>query len=130
MSAVSMPMPITRIRSRTIRFGRASGACLSRSRRAFSICWICSATSCLRARSRWSSAGVLGGIGALGRVWMFEAVRRRLELGIEAANTEARQGRLDAVDDRGVLANEGLALAVGTLGILICEGRNRAHLAV
>src|SRR5262245_12196260 len=61
---------------------------------------------------------------------MFEAVRRRLELGIEAANTEARQGRLNAVDDRGVLANEGLALAVGTLGILICEGRNRAHLAV
>jgi hypothetical protein len=52
MSAVSMPMPITRIRTRTIRFGPVLGACFSCSRRAFSIWWICSATSCFRVRSR------------------------------------------------------------------------------
>src|SRR5215510_45473 len=36
MSAVSMPMPITRIRTRSIRFGPVFGACFSCSRRAFS----------------------------------------------------------------------------------------------
>src|SRR5262245_3680434 len=56
--------------------------------------------------------------------------RRLLERGIEAADAEPCQGRLDAVDDRGVLANEGLALAVGTLGIFLREGRDRGHLAV
>src|SRR5215831_5519554 len=41
MSAVSIPIPITRTRRRTIRFGSLLGACLSCSRRAFSICRIC-----------------------------------------------------------------------------------------
>src|SRR5215467_4097265 len=59
-----------------------------------------------------------------------QTLRRLLELGIEAANAEPRQGRLDAVDDRGVLANEGLALAVGALGIFLCSGRDGRHLAV
>src|SRR5262249_58936509 len=67
---------------------------------------------------------------ALGRAQLFEALRRLLELGIEGANAEARQRRLDAVDDGGVLANEGVALAVGALGILLREGRDGGHLAV
>ena len=54
---------------------------------------------------------------ALGGVQVFQALRRLLELGIEVADAEPRQGRLDAVDDGGLLANEGLALAVGALGI-------------
>src|SRR5262249_32009608 len=37
------------------------------------------------------------------------------------ADAQPRQGRLDAVDDGGLLANEGLALAVWTLGILLRE---------
>src|SRR5262249_34163315 len=48
-----------------------------------------------------------------------------LELGIEVADAEPRQGRLDAVDGGGLLANEGLALAVGA-----SEGGDRTHLAV
>ena len=56
---------------------------------------------------------------------MFQALWRLLELGIEAAVAESRQGRFYAVDDGGVLANEGLALAVGALGILLREGRDR-----
>src|SRR5215475_12166897 len=130
MSAVSMPIPITRIRTRTIRFGPVLGARFSCSSRAFSICWICSATSCFRARSRFNSASVLGGMASPSGVQLFKAVRRLLELGIEVANAEARQRRLDAVDDGGVLANEGVALAVGALGILLREGRDGGHLAV
>ena len=62
---------------------------------------------------------------ALGRAHVFQALRRLLELGIEVANAEPRQGRLDAVDDSGLLANEGLALAVGALGIFLRQGRDR-----
>src|SRR5215471_3177052 len=128
MSAVSMPMPITRIRTRTMRFGPVLGARFSCSRRSFSICRICSTMSCfrrevalqLRERIGWDRL-------ALGRAQMFQALRRLLELGIEAADAEPRQGRLDAVDDGGLLANEGLALAVRALGILLRDGRDRAH---
>src|SRR5262249_39431187 len=67
---------------------------------------------------------------ALGRAQLFEALRRLLKLGIEVANAEARQRGLDAVDDRGLLANEGLALAVGAFVILLREGRDGSHLAV
>jgi hypothetical protein len=38
-----------------------------------------------------------------------------LELGIEAADAEPRQGPFDAVDHGGVLANETFALAGGRL---------------
>src|SRR5262245_12181860 len=61
---------------------------------------------------------------------MLQALRRLLELGIEVADTEPRQGRLDAIEDGSVLANKGLTLAVRALGIFLCEGRDRAHLAV
>src|SRR5262249_62352747 len=50
---------------------------------------------------------------ALGRAQVLQALRRLLERRIKAADAEPCQGRLDAVDDRGVLANEGLALAGG-----------------
>jgi hypothetical protein len=40
---------------------------------------------------------------ALRRAHVFRALRRLLELGIEAADAEPRRGRLDAVDDGGVL---------------------------
>src|SRR5262245_10189270 len=40
------------------------GGVFSCSRRAFSICWICSATNRFRARSRCSSESVLGGMGS------------------------------------------------------------------
>src|SRR5262249_39930770 len=65
-----------------------------------------------------------------GRAQVFQALRSLLELGIEVADAEPRQGRLDAVDGGGLLANEGLALAVGALGVLLCDSRNRTHLAV
>ena len=38
--------------------------------------------------------------------------------------------RITILRPSGVLANERLALAVGTLGVLLREGRDRAHLAV
>src|SRR5262249_36031172 len=49
---------------------------------------------------------------------------------VEAADTEARQGRLDAVDDTTDLANKGLVLTAGPLGILLRERRDCCHLAV
>jgi hypothetical protein len=113
-----------------MRFGPAFGACSSCSRRAFSICRICSATNCLRAMSRRNSASVLGGIVSSSGVRALQEFRRLLKLRIEVADAEPRQCRLDAVDDGGVLANKGLALAVGAFGIFLCEGRDRAHLAV
>jgi hypothetical protein len=61
---------------------------------------------------------------------MFQELRGRLELGIGAANAKPRQGRLDTVDDRGLLANEGLARAMGASDIFLCEVRDRAHLEV
>ena len=67
---------------------------------------------------------------ALRRAHVFQALRRLLELRIEVADAEPHQGRLDAVDDGGVLANEGLALAVGALGILLREGGDGGHLAM
>src|SRR5262249_47072325 len=67
---------------------------------------------------------------ALGRAQVFQALRCLLEFGIEAADAEPRQGRLDTVEYAGVLANEDLAFGVGTLGILLDEGRDRTHLAV
>ena len=67
---------------------------------------------------------------ALGRAQVSQALRRLLELWIEAADAGPRECRLDAVDDGGVLTNEGLAFAVRTLGILLRGGGDRAHLAV
>src|SRR5262249_22007070 len=130
MSAVSMPMPITRIRTRTIRFGPVLGARFSCSSRAFSICWICSATSWFRGRSRFNSASVLGGMASPSgvrncsrRSGDFSSLGSKLRM-------PRRVSVADAVDDGGVLANEGVALAVGALGILLREGRDGGHLAV
>ena len=114
-----------------MRFGPVLGACLSCSRRAFSIWRICSANQpfTLHVAVQFSE-----GIGrdwlALGRAQIFQALRRLLEFGVEIADPKPRQGPLDAVDDSGLLANEGLALAVRALGIFLCEGGDRAHLAV
>src|SRR5262245_35032143 len=119
MSAVSMPIPITRARSRTMRFGFALGACFNCSRRAFSICRICSATSCLRHVAAQFGERVGRDRFALGAAQVLQALGRPLELGIEVANAEPRQGRLDATDNAGLLTNEGLALAVGPLGIFL-----------
>src|SRR5262245_22642117 len=127
MSAVSMPMPITRIRMRTMRFGPVLGARFSCSRRAFSICWICSATNRFRARSRCSSESVLGGMGSPSGV---RRCPRHSGAFLSFGLKPPRECRLDAVDDGGVLTNEGLAFAVRTLGILLRGGGDRAHLAV
>src|SRR5215510_4873087 len=67
---------------------------------------------------------------ALGGAHVFEPLWRLLELRIEIADTEPRQGCLNAVDDRGLLSNEHLPLAVGALGILLRKRWNRCHLAV
>jgi hypothetical protein len=67
---------------------------------------------------------------ALRRAQVFQALRRLLELWIEVADPEPGQGRLDAVDDGGVLANEGFALTVRALGVLLREGGDGGHLAV
>ena len=72
----------------------------------------------------------MGGIVSSSGVRALQEFRRLLKLRIEVADAEPRQCRLDAVDDGGVLANKGLALAVGAFGIFLCEGRDRAHLAV
>ena len=65
---------------------------------------------------------------ALRRAQMLQALRRLLELGIEVADTKPDQGRLEAVDNTGLLTNEGLALAVGAFGIFLCAGRIAAIL--
>ena len=126
--SVSMPIPVTRIKTRTIRFVPALGAFVSCSRRAFSIWFICLATRRLHSMSRRNSLSVVGGMGSPSGVRRFQALRRLLELGVEVANAKRPQGRLDAVDDRGVLANEGLAFAVGALGIFLRSGRDGAIL--
>src|SRR5262249_44353580 len=64
MSAVSMPIPITRARRSTMALGPVLGARLRCSSRAFSICWICSRTSRRRSKSRCSSANVLAGMAS------------------------------------------------------------------
>src|SRR5262249_1108488 len=61
---------------------------------------------------------------------VFEPLWRLLELRIESADTEPRQGCLNAVDDRGLLSDEHLPLAVGALGILLGKRWDRRHLAV
>ena len=124
-------MPMTRARRRTIRFGPVLGACLRCSRRAFSICRI-------SARNELLAFHVAAQFGerigrdrlALRCAHVFDAPRRLLQLGIEVANTEPRQCSLDAVDDSALLANEGLAFAMGALGIFLRRGRDGDHLAV
>ena len=81
--------------------------------------------------SRRSSASVLGGRGAPSGVRSAaQALRRRAQRRLEAADAEARQGALHPVHDAGALADQALALAVRPLGILLLEGRDRGHAAV
>src|SRR5215468_8988126 len=113
MSAVSMPIPITRIRRRTIRFGPALGACFNCSKRAFLDLLgheLLSGEIALQLSERIGRNRF-----ALGRAQLFQALRCLLEPRIEVADAEPRQGRLDAVDNGGLLANEGFALAMGRL---------------
>jgi hypothetical protein len=66
---------------------------------------------------------VFGGIGSpLGRAQIFEAIGRLLEHGIEVADGEPRQGRLHAVDNAALFANEALTLPVRPLGIFVHKG--------
>jgi len=67
---------------------------------------------------------------AFRRAQMLQTLRRPLELGIEFANAKPRQGRLDAIDDSGLFANECLAFAVGPLRIFLYQGGDHGHLAV
>ena len=67
---------------------------------------------------------------ALGRARALQTFRRLLEFGVEVTDPKPRQGRLDAVDDAGLLLNEGLVLAVGALGIFLLKRRDGGHLAV
>src|SRR5262245_58025212 len=48
-----------------------------------------------------------------GRAHVRQSVRRLLELQIEVADANPRQGPLHTIDDAGLLPNEALALAVG-----------------
>jgi hypothetical protein len=61
---------------------------------------------------------------------VLQALRRILKLRIEIADAQPRQGRLDVIDDAGLLASEGLALAVGAFGIFLLYRWDRRHLAV
>src|SRR5262249_36044674 len=102
MFAVSMPIPMTRARRRTMASGPSLGACLRRSSRAFSICPYLLAD---KPQALHVTAQLGLGVGrnrpALGRAHVLQALGRFLELGVEVADAEARQGPLHAVDDRG-----------------------------
>ena len=67
---------------------------------------------------------------ALRRAQRLQAARRLAQLWLEAADTEPGQRCLHAVDDPGTFANQVLALAARTLGVLLLERRDRHHLAV
>ncbi|MGA7324882.1 MAG: hypothetical protein WBX25_10450 [Rhodomicrobium sp.] len=56
---------------------------------------------------------------SLGCVQCFETRRRTLQSWIEAADTEADQRRLHAIDEAAPLAGKALALTVRPLGILL-----------
>ena len=130
MSAVSMPMPITRTRREDHEIWSSLWGLLELLQaRLLDLSDSARQRTALRAMSRRNSASVLGGIvSALGRARALQEFRRLLKLRVEVADAELRQCRLDAVDDGGVLANKGLALAVGAFGIFLCEGRDRADL--
>ena len=131
MSAVSMPMPITRIRNEDHQIGSTLRGLLQllESRLLDLLDFLGDELLPLEVAAQFGERVGRDRL-ALGRAHVFQALRRLLELGIEAADAEPRQGRLDAVGDGGLLANEGLALTVGALGILLRKGRDRAHLAV
>src|ERR1700739_1687416 len=131
MSAVSIPTPITRANTRTIACGPCLGACSISSSRAFSICRICSLISRRRSISRRSSANVVRRYWLVrGRTQIFEALGGLLHFGIEAADAEPAQRCFHPVDDPSLLSDKTLALAVGSLGILVLNCRNCDHLAV
>src|SRR5205823_3804781 len=64
------------------------------------------------------------------RAQALEPRRRAAKLRLEAADTQARQPSLHAVDNAGPLTNQALALATWALGILLIESRDRHHAAV
>src|SRR5215470_11672575 len=66
----------------------------------------------------------------LGRTQMFKTLGSLLDFGIEAADAEPAQRCFHPVDDPSLLSDETLALAVGSLGILVLHCRNCDHLAV
>src|ERR1700746_1520894 len=66
----------------------------------------------------------------LGRAQIFEALGGLLQFGIEAADAEPAQRCFYPVDNPSLLSGETLALAVGSLGILIPDCRDCDHLAV
>src|SRR5262245_32156936 len=113
-----------------MRFGPVLGARFSCSRHSFSISRICSTMSCFRARSRCSSASVLGGIGSPSGVR--KCSRRSgafLSLGLKLrmpSRARVALTRLTMV----VCWPTRVSLAVRALGILLRDGRDRAHLAV
>src|SRR5262245_32934944 len=66
----------------------------------------------------------------LGRTQATKALGGLLQLRIEVADAEPRQGRFHAIDDASLLANEVVPLTVGPLGIFVLDGGDRDHLAV
>src|SRR5262249_40930504 len=67
---------------------------------------------------------------ALGRAQGLQEVGGGPQVLVEAADTEARQGRFDAIDDTAYFANKTLMLAARPLGILLRKRRDHHHLAV
>src|SRR3954465_14032498 len=131
MSAVSMPIPITRASRRTIAGGPWSGCVAKPSCRASSISLICPTMKHRRAMSRRSSARVFGGSGAPFRVAQsVEAVRGVAQGRLEAPDAETGQGGLHPVHHAGALADQALPLAVRPPGVLLFERGHRGHGAV
>jgi hypothetical protein len=59
-----------------------------------------------------------------------EPRRRVAQIWLEPADAKPRQRALEAVDDAGALADQRLAFAPRSLGILLFQARDRDHLAV
>src|SRR3954464_13454857 len=131
MSAVSIPIPITRASRRTIACGPWSGCVAKPSCRASSISLICPTMNPRRAMSRRSSARVFGGEwctfrGAQG----VEALRGVAHRRLEAPDAKTGQAGLHPVHDAGALADQALPLAVRPPGVLLFERGHRGHGAV
>src|SRR3954449_5160910 len=131
MSAVSIPIPITRASRRTIACGPWSGCVAKPSQRASSISLICPTMNSRRAMSRRSSACVFGGKAAPSGVRkVSEALRGVAQSRLEAADAQASQVGFDPVHDAGALADQALPLAVRPPRIFLLKGRDRRHGAV
>src|SRR3954467_3132220 len=131
MSAVSIPIPMTRASRRTIACGPGSGCVAKPSCRASSISLICPT---MKAQARHVAAQLGPGVRwqgcAVRGAQSVKALRGVAQGRLEAADAETGQVGFDPVHDAGALADQALPLAVRPPRIFLLKGRDRRLRAV